>query len=241
MSSVNNTELIIESLNHAKILNGLFRAGVTVKKCKKEIRRLTLTVDSSDMRKVKEYLEEYEYHYVIVAERGVLHTSKRFLSRYGLIAGLIVALVLLIGASTLVFDIEITGLENVQYSSIENILSAKEIEKYSLKRNIDIDSLRMDINKIEGVASVSVSIKGTKLLINVKEELQKGIVPIFDDSGIYAECDTIITRIIVQSGTAMVKAGDSVRKGALLIAPFYTLNEDTILPVAARGEIYGRQ
>ncbi len=238
--SNNNTVIIVESLNHARILNGLCRERVSVKSCKKELRRLTLTVASSDLEQAKKYFEEHSCNYVISEQKGPLHASKSFFSRYGLIAGIVVSFAAVIFMSMLVIDIDVSGLSEVSISAVEEVLIEHNIRQYSLKRNVDYNSLQQSLASIDGVASASVTVKGVRLLISIMEELPKGTVPVYDYDGLYAECDTIITKVVVQSGTAMVKAGDTVKAGELLIGAFNVLDDTRIIAVAARGEVYGR-
>lgn len=238
--SVNNTDFIIESLNHAKILNGLLRKGIRVKKCKKQLRRLSITVESKQAGEAKVFFEEYGYNHIIAAEKGIKHTADRFFRRYGLLAGILIAVAVLILASNFIFEIEINGLSRISAEAVEEALTAEGVVSFCSKNTINIPAIQNEINSIEGVASVSVVIKGMKLIIEIAEELPQGEVPDYGFDGLYALNDTIITRVVVQSGTAMVKAGDTVKAGALLIAPFYQLTEDNLTPVPARGEVFGR-
>ncbi len=238
--SVNNTEYIIESLNHAKILNGLFRKGIRVKKCKKEGRRLSIIVESRQAAATDKFFEEYGCRYVVAAKRGVGHIANRFFSRYGLIAGIVIIVAALIVMSSFVLDIKIIGLKTVPQISVEQALSDNGVVPFRLKKNLNTSAILRRLNAIEGVASVSVVIKGVRVFVEIAEELPAGEVPDYGLEGLYASRDTIITKVVVQSGTAMVKVGDTVKAGTMLIAPFYTLEEDILTPVPARGEVYGK-
>lgn len=236
----NNVEFVIESLNHARILNSLYRNGVCVRKCKKELRRLYVTVNYKDENKVKKYFEEYGYNYKIIAQQGIKYVFQRFFNRYGLIAGIIISITLLILFSTFLLSIDINGLENVSIEEVNVILSEQSVKPYCFKNKINITNLQNDINSIEGVASVSVVLKGVKLLINVQEELPDGVIEDNNYEGLFAEYDAIITKVVVESGTALVKAGDTVKAGTMLIAPYYMLEEERIEPTSAKGKIYAR-
>ena len=83
--------------------------------------------------------------------------------------------------------------------------------------------------------------RGTTLVVEVKEELRIPHINKNNEGAIIANYNGIITRIIVESGTAQVKVGDSVHKGDVLIEPYkeYGEGEDKrVQEVEAKGEVY---
>ncbi len=119
---------------------------------------------------------------------------------------------------------------------------------FDLKSTCDTDKLEDNILAIEGIASVSVQLDGVRLMVYISEELPP---PVIENRDVYepiiAEYDSIITRLIVLSGTALVEVGDTVYKGQVLIAP-YMSDGNTLDPsiqekrekIYADGQIYGR-
>ena len=92
-----------------------------------------------------------------------------------------------------------------------------EIGKY--KGKIDVQTL---INKIriarDDVAWVGMEIKGTNLIIEVVEADKKPeIIDPEDYCNIISDKEGVITKITTQNGTALVKPGDVVKKGTILI------------------------
>ncbi len=81
------------------------------------------------------------------------------------------------------------------------------ITKIKLKRN--------------DISWIGINIKGTNVIVKiVKAEEKPEIVNNTDYCNIIASKSGVITKIVAQNGTAIVKEGDKVEKGDILIAGF---------------------
>lgn len=162
--------------------------------------------------------------------------------RIGLYLGLIIITVGIIFYSMNVTRVEIGDLKWV---SREKIYSAV-LEKVKLpikKSAVDCKEIEKTIISLDGISSASVQLKGNTIVVNVYEELEK--VPVLDKSDytdILSKYDGIVTNVIVYSGSASVKKGDSVRVGQTLISSDILLDEEKGLVAKEKplGEIYGR-
>lgn len=233
--------VIIHSLNHSKHVNYLVKQGVPLHKIKREYKRLLLTVDVRYLDIVKRYFDEkmIEYRVMVLSStssRGILRRA------FGLIVGFIMSIILSIILFNSVIKVEISPLVDVDYNDILALLENEGIDTPCLKSKIDCNELKKDISAMDNVALVSVYVKGVILHIDINEELNDGVIVEDNYKPIVANADCIVEQIIVESGTALVTKGQTVKKGDILIAPYSIIdaNESITETVPARGSVYAR-
>ncbi len=233
--------IIIDSLNHSKHVNHFLKQGIPLLKIKREYKRLTLTVDVSYLDEIKLYLDDrlIDYRVTMIAASSTMGILRRMI---GFIIGFILTLIASIVFFSSVIEVKISPLESVDNNDILELLSNECVKAPCLKNKIDCTKLKREISKIENVALVSVYIKGVVLYIDINEELDDGVIVEDNYRPIVAKSDCIIEQIIVESGTALVTNGQTVKKGDILIAPYSIIdaNEDKTERVPARGSVYAR-
>ena len=159
------------------------------------------------------------------------------LYRMGLIIGIALSLTFIIFFQNRLLNISVTGLNRIDKSVV-----IEKLEEYGLKK---FD--KMDFNKSElenfltknlNLSFVSIKTQGNTLIINAKEELE-------DISNYYqpitADYNIVIKSINVYSGTSVLKAGDIVYAGDILVEPYEIVNGEKIdiTPCAEiEGDIY---
>ena len=125
---------------------------------------------------------------------------------------------------------------------ILEIIKNEGVEVGKYKNKIDVQSL---INKIriarEDVAWVGMEIKGTNLIIEVVEADKKpDIIDESDFCNIVAIKDGIVTKVEAQNGTPVVKVGDMVKKGDILVQGWIEGKYTDNRYVHAEGEILAK-
>jgi similar to stage IV sporulation protein len=93
----------------------------------------------------------------------------------------------------------------------------------------------------DDISWIGIELKGTKAIVKIVEATKKP--DIVDDRyfcNIIASKDAVITRIVVQNGTAQVKNGDSVKKGDILIAGWIQGEHTDKYFVNSAGEVKGK-
>lgn len=156
----------------------------------------------------------------LLDKRGMPFEIKKALKQSSFFIGGLIFLGILFVLNLYVWNISITG--NMIYSDEQmyNYLSEYEITYGTPKKNIDCEALEAQIRKdFDGIIWVSVSLEGTRLNINVRENTDT-IIEIADGepSNILAHTDGIVDSIIVRSGTPVVKVGDIVKAGDVLVS-----------------------
>lgn len=148
---------------------------------------------------------------------GFLYKNRK---RWGIITALVITVFLLIFSGDRVWDVRIEGCET---GNEENII--KELSECGFK--IGSRWSKTDGNKIETallqksdyVSWLNINRRGTVAYVKVVDKITHEEPD--EKSGyanIVASCDAVIEEITVEKGIAMVKAGDTVKKGDMLIS-----------------------
>lgn len=151
---------------------------------------------------------------------GLPFKLSRFKRRKGFKLGAIFFSILILLSMSIIWDIEITGSDPEMNPKIINVLHLNNIGRGSLKTKIDAKKIASQLAlEIDEIAWVGVEVKGVKLYITFKDRVS---TPTLIDSdqlyNIVANRDGFITRLEVHAGNALVKEGDTVKKGQVLVS-----------------------
>ncbi|MBR1852352.1 MAG: sporulation protein YqfD [Lachnospiraceae bacterium] len=174
---------------------------------------------------------------VVILERKGLPFLLPFVQKRSVfVCGLVFAIAFLYLSGYFVWDIEIEGNLRVTTDQMVSFLAENEIREGMWQRNLNIEELEKQIRRTFPVVTwTSAKLDGTKLVISLKEN----DAPIFNreneikeemGSNLITEYDGTIVSIVVRNGIPLVKAGDEVTQGTMLVdgrVPVY--NEDGTL------------
>ena len=223
---------------HGRVLNCLCRKGVRVTGVRVEGRKLSFVAAGENVRLCEDALGGACFGYT-AREVGVGAWVRSLWRRPALwIAALVVCAALGV-ALNVVWKTEVDCTPELA-PKVYAALAEAGYASPRFRNEVDTTDVKNRLTAIDGVALASVRIKGVWLEVEVKEELPNGETAVHTGA-IVAACDCVVTRIVVERGRAMVAAGDSVRKGDVLIAPEYLVDadRDVTLPTQAVGEVYG--
>lgn len=184
------------------------------------------------------------------------HTKVKILEKHGLmlflfhhrkrklfLLGAIIALILLLQYSSIIWDIHFTGNEKWTDTVLLEYLEKLDVEPGIKKRKIDCAKIAAEIRKeYQDIVWVSVSIDGSCLKIKIKEnediflqEETNGSSESFraqaqienSPKDLIAAQDGVITDIITRKGTPLVQIGDEVKKGDILVSGRIEVQDDS--------------
>ncbi|ANX00542.1 sporulation protein YqfD [Thermoclostridium stercorarium] len=156
----------------------------------------------------------------IKAKKGLPYIIWRYKKRKGFVAGLIVFAVLIYLMTSIIWSVEITGNYNLSRETLMQQLNEMGIFRGATKRSINPKHVadKLMLNN-RGLAWVGVEIKGTKLIISVREGIEPPrVVPMDQPCNVVAERDGIVISVRAKNGLEKVKEGDTVKKGQVLIS-----------------------
>ncbi len=186
---------------------------------KRKDRSMVLKVSLKGFKLLRPISHKTKCRIRILKKCGLPFLKKRYRKRKAFLFGIIVFVGLFFCLTSFIWSVEVTGNEKLESSLILEKLARDGVKPGVLKYGIDTkelaNSLMLDINEL---AWVGVSVKGTKVKIQVDERvLPPSMVPKDKPSNIVARRDGIIKSIVSKAGFDLVKTGDTVKKGQLLV------------------------
>ncbi|MDE6303111.1 MAG: sporulation protein YqfD, partial [Clostridia bacterium] len=187
------------------------------------------------------------YDYKIIGVKGTLPLAVGAAARLGFAAGLIAVL-----AAVCIFPQFVTrvsvrtadgayeqSIDSALNASIESILSSHGVRTGKWLPRLDIASVEKSLLALDGVSYASVQRRGTHIDVRIKQEQPNDYLVEVYGSEVKSKKVAVVTRVIVEGGTAAVKYGDVVKVGDTLIDG-YTMFGDDKLEVEAKGVVYGK-
>ena len=175
-------------------------------------------------------------------KKGFPFTVKKYKKRKVFLILLLIIILAIIALSRFIWNIEVEG--NVDISKEEIMQLAEE---YGLaigmaKGKIDTKEIINNIRlERDDISWVGIDIKGTNAIIKIVEADEKPEIVNEDEyCNIVADKDAIITKVSAQNGTPLVKEGDVVTKGDIIIAGWLEGKYTGRQYVHSQGEVQAR-
>ena len=232
-----DVSFLIEGANFSALLNLLSKKGIMLKKVERQnAKTLFIVAKMKDCQNIVAILNKKCYTIKEQKANEALSVFKSFFSRIWLLVGIFVGVILNVLASFFVWDIKLVGDEKLS-SKINQVLSQNGIFCGRTKFGLDgkeIENILLE--NVPNLSLVDVSTRGCTLNINYTTRTLQTINQ-ENRQNILATSDGIIASISAVSGTPLVKVGDFVKKGQVLIAGYYE-NEETKTEVPAKGVVF---
>ena len=173
---------------------------------------------------------------------GIKNTARRYRRRTGLWvgAGLLVAGLLVM--SRFVWRVEVVGAERLSPETVTAALAEYGVHSGVLARSIDARTVERQMQiRFAEIAWISVNVEGSRVTAVLEEAVPP---PAVREDGVptnlIAAETGFITRIEVRNGNAVVKVGDSVRAGDLLVSGIMDNKVGESRTAHARGQVYAQ-
>lgn len=191
--------------------------------------------------------EKANVEITLQGQKGLPYFLKEHRKRKILFFSIFLCCLMIFSFSQFLWEITVSGGEIYSESDILKYVTDNYYRPGTLKYQIDCDALEEHLREdYDEIAWVSCSIQGTRLHIEIKETLdRKTKQNPKRPCDIVANKSGIITKMAVKSGTPLVSAGDSVKKGTTLISGliYYYSDDFTVTQtdkIKADGEILMR-
>ena len=144
---------------------------------------------------------------------------KKYQKRKIALFSILIMVALLIGLNQFVWGIEVRGNYVIPEERIVSVLNESGLKIGTPKFKIDQQQLKRDsLLKIPELAWLWVDKKGSKIIVDVREDIETPDVLSPDDYyNIVASKDAIITEMTVKEGVPVVEPGDTVLAGTVLV------------------------
>lgn len=164
-----------------------------------------------------------------VGRRGMPAFLTRFRKRYALLAGLALSILAACILSNFILVIDVTGNERVSRTEILSALNQLGFGVGSYGPAVDErDLVNRALLELEDVGFLTINIKGIRAEVVVREApVKPEIVDKNKRADVVAVRDGVILEVGAKAGKEMVKEGDAVLKGEVLISGLVTYENGT--------------
>jgi similar to stage IV sporulation protein len=230
----------IIGLNIERLLNFITKNDVKIYDAKRaEHKGLILTVRYADRNKLFAIVEEKCYNIRVIRSFGAAYLVKAARKRIACLICVAVAIVAVAAFSSFIWELRITGVKNISAADIKKAAYELGAAKGSYGGGIDCAALQLKlIDKVAGISYATCYIRGVTLFIDVVEAIPDNLPEDKTPRDIYAAFGGTITRMVTINGTPLVKVGDNVSAGQMLISRTVAYPDGTSADVRAAGEIY---
>ena len=174
-------------------------------------------------------------------KRGLPQLWEKYRGRIGLFVGFLFVTLLFILSRGMIWNVRIEGNDRLSETRILTLLAENGVEVGNSLRRLDIDLIEGNILLAEkDISWISLFVTGTTVNVEIRET-ERGNAIETTTANLVALCDGQIERIEVFDGNVVVKKGDVVRKGELLVSGVYDMPiGGTLRTTRAFGEVFAR-
>jgi len=204
---------------------------------------LSALIKASDYSFVSRTARKYGIRTRVYERQGLYFKLYGYRKRWGLILGPLCCALTLLILSQFVWDIRISGNENLSDSQLYSIAEECGIELGSYIRSFSVSACEFKaMAEINQLSWISVEREGSRIYIKVHEKApyEKEEIPAEMPCNIVSDFDGQLIYALVKRGTATVKVGDGIRKGQILISGSVDNNNDGVIHIHAEGELIAR-
>ena len=173
---------------------------------------------------------------------GLKNTAHRYRRRTGLWIGAGLLVVGLLVMSRFVWRVEVTGTEQLDPEAVTAALAEYGVHSGVLARRIDARAVERQMQiRFEEIAWITVNVEGSRVTAIIEEAVPPpAVVEDGIPTNLVAAETGFITRVEVQNGNAVVKPGDSVQTGDLLVSGIMDNKVGESRTAHARGQVYAQ-
>lgn len=171
---------------------------------------------------------------------GLPYLLKKYKHRTGIFLGIIFVVFMLAWSRNFIWDIRVTGNERVTYSEITSLMGEYGLMVGSKISELDVDRTESLITlNNKNISWITINIIGTHANVQIREsdsfeDKDEPLKP----SNLVATRDGQIEYLELFGGNPMVRSGDVVRKGDILVSGIWDSNHYGMFVTRSNGKVY---
>lgn len=208
-------------------VHGILLWGVEAKGASYE-----LYVSVRDYRKMRPFVKKTGTRLILLQKQGLPFFLHRFRKRKLFFAGLLLCVLGIYLLSLFVWNIHLEGNVTQSNEEVLEYLQTIGITHGMKKKKVVCERIETGLRReYPNMLWVSAEMRGTRILIRIRENTDRDIVadPQIKEQtaeSIVTEYAGTIASMIVRQGTSVVKVGDWVEAGQTLVEGYYTVKND---------------
>ncbi len=204
-------------------LKKLEKARIPVWNCKKEGARFLFSVKDKDIKKVFAIFIKPCYNIKAIGISTFKKILKLISLRAGLAAGAALFLAAAVFANTLVLRIDVEGSGSYLEPEVRSIIYDAGARKYSTLSSFDRALATGRILALPQVTFCNIEKRGSILVVSVQTDAEHYEAISYE--ALVSDADGKLVNIVAVCGTAEKSAGDTVKAGDTLIAPYTVVGD----------------
>jgi len=204
-----------------RFLNICMRRSIALWNIKRtDKKQVTACISIADFKRIKDVAKKSYCRVHILKRTGLPFFINRNKKRKALVIGAVMVFLILFLLSRCIWVIDIKGNSVIATDIIEKELSSAGVKCGVVSKSIDVDTVQNTImSNIPELSWIGIDIKGTTALIEVKERnILPDAFPKNEPCSIVASRAGVIERADVKEGERLIKPGDVVIKGQILVS-----------------------
>ncbi len=196
----------------------------------------------SALKKLKKEASARGICFEIEKTKGLPALFERYKYRYGILAGILIAVALIFLSQQFIWDIEIVGNEKITSSELCGILKKYDFSVGSYIPSINTDKIE---NKIlidtENISWISINIMGTVAEVQIRERaLAEKFEGVTKPANLVATKAGVVEEVRIYRGNVVVRSGQVVEKGDLLVSGLFDSERVGFRYTRSAGEVYAK-
>lgn len=221
-----------------RFLNSAFRAGVSIWSQKSENGTIKAKMYAGDYKRSRIKARKTGVRLKVIKRHGLPFFVNRNKNRVGLLTGSVLFFLIIFFMSSFVWTVNIEGVTDVSQNDIREALKECGVYEGALTSEIDVQWAKRQLShKYPMITWSAINIHGSNVDVIIKEGQEKNKPDISTPADIVAKKDGFIIAMETRDGANMVKLGDSVLKGQLLVSSAMVLEETDTRFVRAQSKI----
>ncbi len=203
---------------------------------------MKVNVSIKDFKRLKTIAKKTKCRIKICNKKGLPFFFNRYKKRKIFIILFLIVIIGIWALSNFIWNIEIIGTDKIAKEEIQQLLDENNFKPGKCKIGLSTKEI---INQIrlqrDDIAWVGIEISGTNAIVKIVEaDLKPDIIPEEEYCNIVATKEAMITKVSALNGTPVVKEGDIVKKGSILIGGWLEGKYTGMRYVHANGEVQAK-
>ena len=220
----------VDGLNLDRFINSMKNKGITLYNVKKVgNKRLFVSVSYQQSKKFFANAKELCYNIKKIKEKGLLTPLVKLWKSVGVLVGLIVFCLSAFFFNDFIYEIAFTGSGSVCKREVLSYLNGVGVKEFQRFSNFDFERIEDGVlSDNKNLSFVSIEKHGNVLVVDLALATDKVDRLNGNVYSLVSSVCGVIEKINVYRGTALVKKGDYVKEGDLLVDGYMTIKEQTV-------------
>lgn len=205
----------------------------SVRGCEDDEKAFVMCMLGRDLLESKSAIKKSGIKVDVLQKSGLPFFIRRMKKRIVFVAGILICICFLVAMMQKIWCIQIEGNRKITDEELIEFLATQEVFIGTSISELSYEDLEFGIRgNFDDITWVSVVRRGTTLIVRVKEnEFTDEVIVYEDPTDLIADYDGEILSMVVRQGVPLVKIGDTVAKGDILVqgaVPVFDENSEIV-------------